>query len=1007
MCALALIIFGLISVPRMAVDLFPNVTLPTIIVATVYPGAGPEEVESEVTNVLEKQLGNINNLKNITSRSAEGVSIITLEFEWGSNLDAASSDVRDRLNMAETFLPSEVQKPFVLKLTSSLMPIMTFTLMGDIPLSELNEIAEDLTIRLQRVDGVAAVNVVGGLSKEVQINIDLAALIKNRISLDQVALALKAQNINFPVGAIANQYQKYLVRVIGQYENLDQIKNTVIGMNAQLPVLLKDIAEVSWTSQEQTNYTRTNGRNAIYLWVQKRPDANTIRVSNALKKEIEKIKSTLPPSINLRIFMDSSESIKRSINNLVTNLILGGILAIVVLFLFLGRFRATLFVAFAIPLSIFLALFLMYLFGFTINILSMAGLAIAVGMVVDNAVVVFENIYRHREQGASAQDASQIGTEEVGTAITASTLTTLAVFFPLLLISGFLRIMFKELSWAVIFSLSASLLIALTLTPMLTSKFLFISPSNTENKGFLRISENLYKKLENFYHKILSWAINHRKTIIFGILGLFLISLSIIPFLGMEFIPEQQVRFVQISFEMPKGTSLEKTNEAISKLEYYILEHWREELEGLNVQIGEATSIYQQIFGATGSNYASINLNLKKQKRWRAKEIIVDIRQKTNEIPGLVIRSVSRGGFTAMFAASPVQIEIIGHDLAVAESLNNLIISLIRNKVPEVIDLQSTYEQGNPEVQLIVDRQKASRYGLTPYQIGSFLRTQLTGYTPTYYRIQGKEYDIILRLKKEQREEIDHILASGINSPLGTVLLKNLVTIKNAVSPLYIEHKNNERIITITGDITGGSSGKIAQRVSAVLKEIAPPPGFEIRVSGAYEQMTSSFRDIGFAVLIAIILVYMVMASQFESLRDPFIILFTIPLSVIGVIWILLITNTTFSIISGIGILVLVGIVVNNGIVYITYTEQLRKYRNLGLKEAVIEAGLVRLRPILMTALTTILGLLPLSLKIGEGSEFWSPLGRAVAGGLLVATFLTLIFIPVLYVTFEHKKSKV
>ncbi|MEO0131590.1 MAG: efflux RND transporter permease subunit [candidate division WOR-3 bacterium] len=1004
MIALGLVLFGIISIPRMQVDIFPKVTLPTIVVATVYPGAGPEEVESEITNPLEKQLGTVSNLKNITSRSSEGISVITLELEWGSNLDAVASDIRDKLNMVETFLPQEAQKPFVLKFSASMIPVVNLILRGKLAPTELQELADDVVIQLQRLNGVAAVGVSGGLTKQVQVNLDLAEITKKGINFDQIALALKAQNINFPIGAITTQNQKYLIRLIGQYQDLEQIKNIIVGRTTAQPIFLKDIAEISWGSEEQKNYVRANKEDAIFMWVQKRPDANTIAVANLVKKEVAKINTTLPPSVNLEIFWDSSESIRRSVRNVITNLILGGLLAIFILFVFLRRFRPTLFVAFAIPTSIFFALFLMYICGFTINILSMAGLAIAIGMVVDNAIVVFESIYRHREAGISPLEAAEIGTSEVATAITASTLTTLAVFFPLLLIRGFLKIMFTELSWAVIFSLSVSLGIALTLTPMLTSKFLRLQPINTK-RGAYGFSERIYRNLESFYDKSIRWALNHRKVIIGGTLGLFLITLAILPFLGTEFMPEQQVRFLEISLEMPKGTSLDKTNEAILKLEDHILSRWQKDLSNFSVQVGEATSIYQQIFGEAGSNFCELNIILKKEARHKLPLIISDINAKINEIPGLGIRSLTRGGFTRMFAGAPIQIEIIGHDLQVAESLNNQILGLLKS-IPEVTAVKSSWEYGDPEIQLIVDRVKASYCGLTPYQIGSILRTQLSGMTPSYYRLKGKEFDIVLRLKKSQRQELSQVLSTTINTQAGPVLLKDLVKIKTGFAPLHIEHKNNERIITITGDITTGSAGKVAQKVSSLLKNLKMPPGFDIKVSGAYEQMTNAFKDIAFAVFVAIILVYMVMASQFESLRDPFVILFTIPLAIIGVIWMLFITKTSLSIISGIGVLVLVGIVVNNGIVYIDYSKQLQEKKNLPLEEAVIYAGKVRLRPILMTALTTIFGLLPLALKIGEGSELWSPLGRAVIGGLVVSTFLTLIFIPTLYTTFEKFKTR-
>jgi len=1006
MVVLALIIFGLIGISRMSVDLFPNVTLPMVVVGTIYPGAGPLEVESEVTDPLEQTLGSVPNLKDLTSRSAEGVSIITMQLDWGTNLDAASADIRDKLNQAEVFLPDDAQKPFLFKFDVSMIPILNITLAGDIPETELREIAEDISTRLQRINGVAAIGISGGAKHQVQVTVDLRELAQYGITLDAVALALKAQNINFPVGSVTTPDQKYIVRLIGQYDNLEQIKNTVIGSKGMTPVLLKQIANVTWSPEEVKNYTRLAQKSAMFMWVQRRPDANTIKIADAIKKEIEKIQKTLPQSVNFQVFWDNSNSIKRSVKNVSTNLILGGILAGIILFLFLRRFRATMFVAFAIPVSIFFALFFMFVAGFTINILSMAGLAIAVGMVVDNGVVVFESIFRKREQGEEPIKSASEGTNEVAMAITASTLTTLAVFFPLLLLKGLIAVFFKELAWAIIFSLVASLGVALTLIPMLSSRYLKLPPPGTKEKGLMALSEKFYKNLENTYRKIITWALGHRKIIIFSTLGLFIVSLAIIPFLGTEFMPQEQSRYTELVVEMPRGTNLEKTNQAISILEKHMIEKWSGEMDGFIVQVGEGSSIYQEIFGQSGANYTEVNVLLKKNTKVTVQEIEQDARKKASEIPGLVVRSSRQGGFAQMFGGgSPIQVDIIGHDIKTADSLNNLLMSII-SKVPGVVDLKTSREKGSPEIQLVIDRVKAAQFGLTPYQIGSALRTQLEGSVATQYRLKGKEYDVIIRLKQDQRSDISSVLGTVINGPMGAVLLKNIVVTQGGTSPLQVEHKNTERIISITGNVVGQSAGKVAQQVGKAISTVTPPPDFDINLSGSFQEMQQSFKDIGFAVLIAIILVFMVMASQFESFREPFIILFTIPLAIIGVIWMLLITSTALSVISGIGILVLVGIVVNNGIVYIDYVNQLRKKQNMGLEQAVAYAGQIRMRPILMTALTTIFGLIPLALKLGEGAELWSPLGRAVIGGMIVSTFLTLIFIPVLYTTFEKRAER-
>lgn len=1005
MITIGLIVFGLIGINRMRIDLFPNVNLPVIVVATIYQGAGPLEVESEVTEVMERQLGTISNLKDITSRSFEGVSAITLQFEWGTNLDAVSSDIRDRIDMVQAFLPEDVNKPFVFKFDPSMMPIINLTIAGNIDETELREVAEEIQITLQRVPGVASVGVAGGLKRQVQIMVDIRQLAAAGVTNEQFTAALQAQNINYPIGSVSTKEQRYLIRLIGQYDDLEGIKNTTIGNKGGVPILVRDVAKVAWAPEEQLSHVRLNGQNCVALWVQRRPDANTVSVANAIKAEMEKIKQTLPPGLNLQIIWDSSDTIKKSVGNVTTSLILGGILSIIVLFVFLRRFRPTLFVAFAIPVSIFFALFFMFIFGFTLNILSMAGLAIAVGMVVDNGIVVFESIFRHRENGEEPLAAASVGTNEVAMAITASTLTTVAVFLPLLLLRGIIQVFFKELSWAIIFALMASLGVALTLIPMLASKYLKLPPPGTPERGFMGWSEKFYKGLENFYARSIGWAINRRKLVIVLTLILFLGTLALIPLIGTEFMPQQEERHTTVYAEMPVGTNLEVTNQAVYQLEKYVIEKWQDDVEGFAAQIGAGTSVYSAVFGSSRTSSAEIDLILNKKTKHSIKEIVNDMRRKASEIPGLNVRTEAMSMASFFGGGAPIQVDIIGHDIKISDSLAQLVVSSIET-IPGVVDVKSSREKGDPEIQLVIDRKKAALYGLSTYQIGSALRTQIEGNVATQYRIKGKEFDILIRLSAEQRDAIAKILGTTINSPIGPVLLKNVVRVQTGTSPLDVQHKNTERIVSITANAAGQSAGRLGTRVGRTMARIVPPPGFEIKVSGSYEEMVKSFKDMAFAVFIAMLLVFMVMAAEFESFRDPFIIMFTVPLAIIGVLWILFITGTTLSVISGIGVLVLVGVVVNNGIVYIDYVNQLRRFHGMSLEEAVKHGGKIRMRPILMTALTTIFGLLPLALKIGEGSELWSPLGRSVIGGMIVATFLTLIFIPVLYTSFEKGAEK-
>ncbi len=1004
--SLVLVLFGVISISRMPVDIFPQVTLPSVIIVTTYPGAGPLEVEAEITKPLEQRVGTISNLKEITSRSLENISIIQLQFAWGTNLDAVAADVRDRLDMAVAQLPEAASRPFVLKLDASMMPILQIGLYGDVDPLTLRDAAEDLADGLQRVPGVASAIVAGGTKRQLQVKIDIQKLAATGISVDMLNQTLKAQNLNYPAGTVLDNGKEYLIRLIGEYDTPEAVKNTLVGMKGTNPILLKDIAQVTWGAEEQLTVARYNGEKCIFVIVQRRPDANTVRVATAARQTLEELSKTLPTGINAQILYDSSREITRSINNVFINLLLGSILAIMVLFIFLRRIRATAFVAFAIPLSVFFALFFMFLLGFSINILSMAGLAIAVGMVVDNGIVVFEAIFRYREEGEEQFRAASAGTNEVGMAITASTLTTVVVFLPLLLVRGLMQVFFRELVWAVVGALGASLVIALTLIPTLTSRYL-PPPKVETDRGIRKWSEQFYRRLESSYEMFIGWALNHRLLVISSAIALLVFSIGLIPFIGREFFPAQESQFHTLSVEMPVGTDLNTTDWAVSKLENYILRKWHDDIQGVTVQLGSGTGFQAVFGGVTGSHTGTVNLILKprRQRKHSLAEIDRAIRTFATQIPGLRVRVTDRS-FTAIAGiGTGIEIDITGYDLLTADSLTRQVIRAIET-IPGLVDLKSSREPGKPELQLIVDRQKAALYGLTPYQIGSALRTKVQGNKASTFRLNGREYDILIRLPVEQRDELIDILGINITTPGGPVPLKNLVTIRTGTGPMELERKNNQRVVRITARSEGTSPGQLAQKIARAIETISVPPGFKIQLSGSYKEMTTTFRDFTLVLVIAVILVFVVMASQFESLRDPFIIMFTMPFAIIGVVWTLFITRTTISVISLLGVLILVGIVVNNGIVYIDYTNQLRRKQGLELLTAVKEAGRVRLRPILMTSLTTIFGMLPLAFQIGEGAELWSPLGRAIVGGMLFSTFLPLIFIPVLYTIFESRSGR-
>ena len=1001
---LALIIFGFISLTKLPIDMFPDITFPMMMVMTSYPGAGPEEIETEITEGIERVLGTINNLDKITSTTSENGSMIMLQFKWGTNLDAAANDVRDKLGIAIPYLPDDAEDPLIFKFDISQQPVIMYNILGEIDPIELYEIADEIADKIQRVGGVAASFNMGEEVKEIQIRLDPLRLKGTGITPEQVLAVLRMQNVNYPLGNVEDGQKVYILRTVGQYRDIDDICKTVVGNNNGIPILLSNIADISSQSAEQTSISRTNGFRSIWGFVQKRTDANSVVVCNNAIKRLDEIEKELPPGVKIDIVFNQADFITNSIRSTANTLIIGAILAIIVLFLFMGNFRSTLFVAVAIPITVFFAMFFMYVSKMSLNIISLGGLTVAIGMVLDSAIVVFEAIYRQREKGKGAAKAASVGTQEVGTAITASTLTTVAVFLPLLLVSGFVSFFFRELALTVTFALISSLIVALTIVPMLTSRFLKIKKQE-QGRGIAQRFSGFYSKIEERYTKIVAWALQHRKTVIFSTLGVFIITLFLVPFIGTEMSPDTDEGEIIIKAEMPIGTNLETTNKAIVQLEEIILKEVPE-ADIIATSIGSGKGIMSMFLGTTGPHSAQIYLELAaREKRKRSdKDIMRDLRPKVTDIPGLKVY-FGGGGMEEFFGGDPIVVKIIGYDIEKARALSEDLMERLKG-VKGLVDLQSTLGEGKPEYRLEIDREKAAQFGLTPFQIGSVLRSRIEGVIATQFREEGNEYDVRIMTDKKYRDNLHKIRSMTITTPFGDVPLRNFVKDTIAIGPVVIEHEDNFRIVSISGNIEGRDQGSVARDVQKVLDETETPVDFELELSGGFEEMQQSFRDLGFVILIAFALVYMIMVGQFESFKEPFIIMFTVPLALIGVLWVLFFTGTTINMQSLMGVLLLGGIVVNNAIVYITYTNQLRREGGLPLLEAVIEAGRVRLRPILMTALTTSCGLVPMALAIGSGNELRAPMARAVIGGLMVSTFLTLVFIPTLYAIIEQRREK-
>jgi HAE1 family hydrophobic/amphiphilic exporter-1 len=1001
MVFLAIILFGFISVTNLPVDLFPNVTFPMMIVLTTYPGAGPEEIETQITEPLEQTLGTVNNIKKVTSTTSENISNILLEFEWGTDLDAASNDVRDRMGFILPYLPEDADYPLIFKFDVSQQPVMMYNISGDIDPLELDQIADDIAERLQRVGGVAASYAMSGTMTEIQIILDPVKLQGTGITSDQVQQVLQAQNINYPLGNIESGRKVYIVRTIGEYTNLEEIRKTVVGSNNGVPILLSQVAGVYEQASEITSLSRTNGVQSIWGIAQKRTDANSVNVGNALAKELKNLKKDLPPGIKVDVMFNQADYITRSVSSTAQTLIMGAILAVIVLFLFLGSFRSTLYMAVAIPIAVFFALFFMYLFNMSLNIISLGGLTIAIGMVLDSAIVVFEAIFRHKEKGEDAVKAASTGAKEVGMAITASTLTTVAVFLPLLLVRGFASIFFQPLALTVTFALVSSLVVALTIIPMLSVKF-----GKVKRSQFGEKLNNFYTRIEGAYSRLIRWALNHRLAVVLGTVIVFVISLFLIPFIGTELSPDVDQGEIIIEAEMPVGTNLWVTDSAVRQLEKIILEEVPE-IDILSTSIGSGEGGFSSLFSATsGPHAAQIYLELvyREQRNRSVKDIQRDLRPKMTGIPGLKVKYATEQ-FSMFGGGKPVAVKILGYDFQKAQQLSDLLMDTLQT-VKGLVDLETSIAEGKPELRLVIDRQKAANFGLTPYQVGQVLRSRVEGIVASQYRREGNEYNIKVMFDKKYRDDIKKISSMTITTPMGEVPVANFIKDTIAVGPVKIEHEDNYRLVTVSGNIEGRDQGSVARDVQSILNTIPRPADFTIELSGGYEEQVNTFRDLFLVIILAIVLVYMIMVGQFESFREPFIIMFTIPLALIGVLWMLFFTGTTLNMQSLLGVLLLGGIVVNNAIVYITYANQLRRKEGLKCMEAVIEAGRVRMRPILMTAFTTSCGLIPMALGIGAGNELRAPMARSVIGGLMVATFLTLVFIPVLYTLFERKKNK-
>ncbi|MBN1482452.1 efflux RND transporter permease subunit [candidate division KSB1 bacterium] len=1007
---LIIITLGLVSFSRLSIDLMPEVTYPTISVSTEYGNVGPQEMEESVSRPIEEALSAVQGVEEITSTSTEGRSSIRVLFNWGTDLDVAANDIRDRIDRVLGRLPEDITRPMIRKFDLSAFPVLFLGISSNLNPLDLRQIVEDqVKYRIERVPGVAALDIRGGLYREIHVDLKASKLKALGISTDAILSALRSENRNIPAGLYDRGNLEVLVRTQGEYSSLDEIRNTVITTRDGVPIQIRDVANVEDSWEEIRQIVRINGKSALRISINKQSGANTVNVAQGVKAEIERINRDIP-QIKIIPIIDTSVYIKQSISNVGRSTLMGGVLAILILFLFLRNFSSTAIIATAIPISIIATFGLMYFGGFTLNIITFGGLALGIGMLVDSAIVVLENTYRHREAGENPKQSALVGSSEVGPAIIASTLTTLVVFFPVVFIRGMSGIMFQQMAYVVSFSLLCSLIVALTLIPMLSSRFLHYQPAeHTKGETWLHkvyaASEETFRKIENRYARILDWALAHKKTVLISVLILFILSVVLVRFVGVELMPSADEGEVRVSLEMAVGSRLELLDQTTLAVEKIVEE-----------SVPEAVSIYSSIggggFRSSGGHTAEVRVTLvpKAQRRRSSEDVANDLRRRLSGLAGVTIRTRAGQGLFLLrmgtSSSNSVEIEIRGYDLETGHLLSQRVDQIVQN-VPGITDTRISREEGSPEQIIRIDRQKAADLGLGVSRIGDALQTTVGGTFASYYREGGKQYRILVRLSEEDRMDLQELLdLTVINNRGEPVILRNVVQAVRQEGPVRIERKDQERIITIEANFTGRDMGSVISDIRRELRTVPVPKDFAILFGGDYEEQQKAFKELLLGLILAIFLVYMVMAGQFESFRDPLVVLFSIPMGLIGIVLTMILTKTIFSMQAFIGCIMLAGIVVNNAILLVDYTNQLRRKEGLSLDEAIRLSGSRRLRPILMTTLTTVLGLLPLSFGFGEGGEAQAPLARVVIGGLLSSTLITLVLIPVVYSIFEKFRFK-
>ncbi|NOZ61062.1 MAG: efflux RND transporter permease subunit [Calditrichaeota bacterium] len=999
---LSVVFLGIISIPRIPVSFWPEFVAPTLIVMAPYPGAGPEEIEEQLAKPLEEEFSTIDGVEEIETTCMEGLCQVYVRFGWGIDFEESKVKVQERTNKARSRFPRGVLEPKVLQVQDFLPPGIELGFRSDTrDLNEIKDFVEtNLKNRFLRLKDVATVQIFGGFDQEVAVEVDAGKLAAYGLSLSQISGILASENMDLPAGKLKTGRKNYFVRTTGKFKEIDDIENLIIAAPNGKPIRLKNVAKVHLKNKERQTIIRLNGEPMVGLAVREKSGGNTVTMCDEVKDELKKIRKVLPKDIQMTIIQDQSVFIKNSIQNVVRNAAIGAILASIILLLFLGNLRNTLIIVLSIPISIIGTFFLIDTFGLTINTISLGGLALGVGMIVDSSVVVIENIYRHLRENNSQDRLKTVvdATSEVGIAITASTLTSVVVFFPLAFLMGLFAVLLGELALTIVFALSLSIIVALTIVPMLSYRLMKPEISQSKLGFFLRGWQALFERMLSIYRKTISWSLRHKLLTIFMAILIFIVSIMVLmPLLDVELMPKINQGEFRVELVLPEGSTIEKTDLWIKRIEHDLA--GKKEIEQLYTTIGVASAR-----GELKPNYGMINIKLKKEFYSQIASLMDEIRRQWTEIPGTQVR-VRQIEVTEGMKREPVNVRIVGDNLQVLEEIGQRAMEKIQ-PIPGIVNLKSSIQEGFSEFNINVDRVRAADLGLSTTQIAGNVSTALLGAAITKLSSYGKEYDIRVKLNEKQAQSINDILNLPLATPKGvTVPLSAVATVSLERAPSQIKRFDQQRVVEIKADVLGRSQRKVAADVKQKVLQLHLPRDYYITFGGQSKAIRDSFSSLMTALLIAIFLVYVVMGTQFNSFKHPFTIAMTIPLAMIGVLLGLVIFGAALSMNALLGSIMLVGIVVNNGILLIDYITQLRA-RGYSKNDAIVEAGTVRMRPILITALTTIFAMLPIAVGLGEGGEALQPLGAVVVGGLTTSTFLTLIVVPVVYSAFEGKEKK-